>query len=247
MNIKEIVQTPYTTNPRFAPVDNVVLKPYTDDYYNEREYEYNHLGAEIYFESDIAKKECLVEKTSEAMQMWELPFVDIEEFGLEIPDDVIIMHKGKVEACFVAMASGWNPSKVAGMTLSEVHEPVADSDMLRKASEGIWRAMTSGKSFHRYTWGISPSGHLSNHPNWPKPDFKSLNDLYFRVEHERTLTVDEDTAAFFIDVTVRRLPFIFHLKNEYKDLIKQSINSMSDSVLKYKNLEKVKRLINEAN
>ena len=54
----------YTTNPRFAPVDNVVLKPYTDDYFNEREYEYNHLGAEIYFESDIAKKECLVEKTS---------------------------------------------------------------------------------------------------------------------------------------------------------------------------------------
>ena len=116
--------------------------------------------------------------------------------------------------------------------------------MLRKASEGIWRAMTSGKSFHRYTWGISPLRYLSNHPNWPKPDFESLDDLYFRVEHERTLTVDKDTAAFFIDVTVKRLPFIFHLKNEYKDLIKQSINSMSDNVLKYKNLEKVKELIN---
>ena len=49
---------------------------------------------------------------------------------------------------------------------------------------------------------------------------------------------------FFIDVTVRKGYFIFHLKNEYKDLIKQSINSMSDSVLKYKNLEKVRELIN---
>ena len=56
--------------------------------------------------------------------------------------------------------------------------------------------------------------------------------------------IPEFTAAFFIDVTVKRLPFIFHLKNEYKDLIKQSINSMSDNVLKYKNLEKVKELIN---
>ena len=52
--------------------------------------------------------------------------------------------------------------------------------------------MTSGKSFHRYVWGISPLKSLSNHPRHKKPSFKSLNDLYFRIEHERTLTVDED-------------------------------------------------------
>ncbi len=244
MNIKEIVQTPYTTNPRFAPVNDVIFKPYTDEAFEQRRQEFNSLGDEVAFESDLAKKECLVEKTSRAMQLDDEPFYDIIDMGLEIPDDIIIMHKGKVEAAFVAMASGWNPGKVKGMTLAEVHQPVADNEMLLKASEGIWRSMTSGKSFHRYTWGISPLKSLSNHPSYIKPDFKSLNDLYFRVEHERTKTVDEDTAAFFIDVEVYPLSFIFHLKHEYIDLFKNTINSMTNNVLEYKNLVKVKELIN---
>ena len=212
MNIKEIVQTPYKTTPRFTPIDDVIFKPYTQDAFEQRLNEYNSLGDEIAFESDIAKKECLVEKTSRAMQLEDEPFHDMIDMGLEIPDDIIIMHKGKVEAAFVAMASSWNPGEVAGMTLEEVHQPVADNEMLLKASEGIWRSMTSGKSFHRHVWGISPLKQLSNHPSYIRPTYNDLNDLYFRVEHERTFTVDKDTAAFFIDVEVMPLPTVFHLK-----------------------------------
>ena len=244
MNIKEIVQIPYTTSPKFTPINDVIFKEYTQNAFEQRVCEFNALGDEVAFESDIAKKECLVEKTSRAMQLEDEPFFDIIDMGLEIPDDVIIMHKGKVEAAFVAMASSWNPGEVAGMTLAEVHQPVADNEMLLKASEGIWRSMTSGKSFHRHVWGISSLETLSNHPDHKKPIYHSLDDLYFRVEHERTLTVDKDTAAFFIDVEVLPLKTIFHLKHEYKDLIKNSINSMTDSILDYKNLNQVKRLIN---
>ena len=154
MNIKEIVQTPYTTSPRFTPIDFVEFKDYLQEAFEERFIEYNTLMGDMSFESDLAVEKKLVKKTSEAMNLSDCPFLDIIEMGLEIPDDVIIMHKGKVEACFVAMASGWNPKKVNGMTLSEVHEPVADGETLRKASDGIWRAMTSGKSFHRHTWAI---------------------------------------------------------------------------------------------
>ena len=244
MNIKEIVQTPYTTSPRFTPIDSVEFKDYLQEAFEERLNEYNTLMDDMCFESSLAKEKKLVKKTSEAMNIEY--FSDIIEMGLEIPDDVIIMHKGKVEAAFVAMASNWNPRSVQGKTLAEVHEPVADNEMLVRASDGIWRSMTSGKSFHRHVWGISPLKSLSNHPrHWPKTfKVKSLDDLYFRIEHERTLTVDEDTAAFFIDVEVMPLSTVFHLKNEYRDIIKDSINSMSENILAYKNLEHVKELIN---
>ena len=242
MNIKEIVQTPYTTSPRFTPIDFVEFKDYLQEAFEERFIEYNTLMGDMSFESDLAVEKKLVKKTSEAMNIE--PFNDIIEMGLEIPDDVIIMYKGKVEAAFVAMASSWNPRTVQGKTLSEVHQPVADNEMLLKASDGIWRSMTSGKSFHRHVWGISPLKKLSNHPRHKKPEFKSLNDLYFRIEHERTLTVDKDTAAFFIDVEVISLSTIFQLKHEYRDLIKESINSMSENILAYKNLEEVKEMIN---
>lgn len=242
MNIKEIVQTPYSTAPRFTPIDFVEFKDYLQEAFEERLNEYNTLMGDMSFESDLAVGKKLVKKTSEAMNIE--PFNDIIEMGLEIPDDVIIMHKGKVEAAFVAMASSWNPKQVEGMTLEEVHQPVADNEMLLRASDGIWRSMTSGKSFHRHVWGISPLKSLSNHPRHKKPSFKSLDDLYFRIEHERTLTVDEDTAAFFIDVEVMPLSTVFHLKTEYRNLIKDSINSMSENVLAYKNLEEVKEMIN---
>ena len=244
MNIKEIVQTPYSTAPRFTPIDFVEFKDYLQGAFKERLNEYNTLMGDMSFESDLAVEKKLVKKTSEAMNLSDCPFLDIVEMGLEIPDDVIIMHKGKVEAAFVAMASSWNPRTVQGKTLEEVHQPVADNEMLLRASDGIWRSMTSGKSFHRHVWGISPLKSLSNHPRHKKPEFKNLDDLYFRIEHERTLTVDEDTAAFFIDVEVHPLSSIFYLKHEYKDLIKDSINSMSENVLAYKNLEEVKEMIN---
>lgn len=242
MNIKEIVQTPYSTAPRFTPIDFVEFKDYLQEAFEERLNEYNTLMGDMSFESDLAVGKKLVKKTSEAMNIE--PFNDIIEMGLEIPDDVIIMHKGKVEAAFVAMASSWNPKQVEGMTLEEVHQPVADNEMLLRASDGIWRSMTSGKSFHRHVWGISPLKSLSNHPRHKKPEIKNLDDLYFRIEHERTLTVDEDTAAFFIDVEVMPLSTVFHLKTEYRNLIKDSINSMSENVLAYKNLEEVKEMIN---
>ena len=251
MNIKEIVQTPYTTSPRFTPIDSVKFKDYLQEAFEERLNEYNTLLGDMSFESDLAVEKKLVKKTSEAMNepfqdgSFSEPYYDIIEMGLEIPDDVIIMHKGKVEAAFVAMASSWNPRTVQGKTLEEVHKPVADNEMLLRASNAIWRSMTSGKSFHRYVWGISPLKSLSNHPRHKKPSFKSLNDLYFRIEHERTLTVDEDTAAFFIDVEVMPLSTVFHLKQEYRDLIKDSINSMSENLLAYKNLEEVKEMIND--
>ena len=251
MNIKEIVQIPYTTSPRFTPIEFVKFKDYLQEAFEERLNEYNTLLGDMSFESDLAVEKKLVKKTSEALYTETFqdgsfvePYKDIIEMGLEIPDDVIIMHKGKVEAAFVAMASSWNPRTVQGKTLEEVHQPVADNEMLLRASDGIWRSMTSGKSFHRHVWGISPLKTLSNHPRHKKPEIKNLDDLYFRVEHERTLTVDEDTAAFFIDVEVLPLKTVFHLKNEYRDLIKDSINSMSENLLAYKNLEEVKEMIN---
>ena len=245
MNIKEIVQIPYSTAPRFTPIDFVEFKDYLQEAFEERLIEYNTLMGDMSFESDVAEEKKLVKKTSEAMNI-DPCFNDIIEMGLEIPDDVIIMHKGKVEAAFVAMASNWDPRTVQGKTLAEVHQPVADNEMLVRASDGIWRSMTSGKSFHRHVWGISPLKSLSNHPrHWPETfEVKSLDDLYFRIEHERTLTVDEDTAAFFIDVEVMPLSTVFHLKNEYRDILKDSINSMSENILAYKNLERVKELIN---
>ena len=78
---------------------------------------------------------------------------------------------------------------------------------------------------------------------YDRPDFNSLDDLTFRVEHERTATVIEGTTAVFL-IHVDIYPLKDVLKTDF-GLIKGAIDSMSESVLEYKNLVKVKELMNE--
>tara|TARA_B100000287_G_scaffold418771_1_gene456179 strand:+ start:62 stop:895 length:834 start_codon:yes stop_codon:yes gene_type:complete len=261
-NLKDIVKVPFTTNPVFEKFDGPLEFKHDLEMKVQRENEFKELGKKIWFESDLIKEKNYVNKVTSKIKRKMQSETSISEYasydsivdwGLNHSNDLVIMHKGKVEACFVACASSWNPGDKMGKTLEELHEPVADSEALRKASEGIWRAMTSGQMFHRYTWGISPLGIYSNHPHWPKPDFNSLTELYFRIEHERTITVDEDTAAFLIEVDVYPLQQLFHLHDEpggghntYRKLIRDSVYSMSDAVLDYKNLKKVKRLLKKS-
>ena len=70
-----------------------------------------------------------------------------------------------------------------------------------------------------------------------------MDDLWFRVEHERTIPVEKNkSCALLISVDV--FPLTDVLRTDGK-LLKKSIDSMSDNVLVYKNLKKVKRLVNE--
>ena len=144
---------------------------------------------------------------------------------------------------FCCVHSSWNDGEKVGKSLAELHEPIADNEALLRASDGIMRAMTSGQSYHRYTWGISSLDGYSNHPLYDKPEFDSLDDLTFRVEHERTMTVIKDTTAVFL-IHVDIYPLKEVLKTDF-GLIKGAIDSMSESVLQYKNLIKVKELMNE--
>ena len=105
------------------------------------------------------------------------------------------------------------------------------------------RAMCSGQSFHRYTWGISPLSGYSNHPLYEKPEIKNLKDLTFRVEHERTMTVKEGETAVFL-IHVDTYPLMDVLETD-SGLIIQAIDSMSESVLEYKNLVEVRELLHE--
>ena len=81
-----------------------------------------------------------------------------------------------------------------------------------------------------------------NHPKYDKPEIKNLDDLYFRVEHERTMTVIRDeTAVFLIHVDVYPFKEVWETDN---GLIKQAIDSMSENV-RIQESNKIKELIHE--
>ena len=250
---EHVIRVPFDMRPIFKPC----LKPSfnaneTDlEIQAQKVIELNNLGKDVWFETPTAIEEKLVYDTAKKLGLFNqhdkqnslIECDNIKQLGLAIEDDVVIMHKGKLEACFVAFPSSWNAGDKVGKSLAELHEPIADNEALVRASDGIIRAMTSGQSFHRYTWGISSLGGYSNHPKYDKPEIKNLDNLYFRVEHERTMTVIKDeTAVFLIHVDVYPFKEVWETDN---GLIKQAIDSMSENVLEYKNLIKVRELIHE--
>ena len=250
---EHVIRTPFDMKPVFTQCERPKFNANNTDLeiQNLKKLELDNLGPDIWFETDVAKEEKLAERTAASLGLFNQHddyqlFTEcnsIKDLGLAIEDDVVIMHRGKLEACFVAFPSSWNAGEKVGKTLNELHEPIADNEALLRASEGIMRAMSSGQSFHRYTWGISSLSGYSNHPSYERPDFDSLDDLTFRVEHERTATVIKDTTAVFL-IHVDVYPLKEVLKTDF-GLIKESIDSMSDNVLEYKNLNKVKELMSE--
>ena len=247
--LEHVIRTPFDMKPVFKPCE----RPNDTDVFiqSQKRIELDNLGKNIWFETPLAVEEELVFKTAQKLGLFNqksdyrvlIDCDNMKQLGLAIEDDIVIMHNGKLESCFVAFPSSWNAGEKVGKTLAELHEPIADNETLVRASNGIMRAMTSGQSFERYTWGITSLDGYSNHPLYEKPDFDSLDDLTFRVEHERTMTVIKDTTAVFL-IHVDIYPLKEVLKTDL-GLIKGSIDSMSANVLQYKNLVKVKELMNE--
>ena len=250
---EHVVRVPFDMKPVFTQCERPSFNVNDTDLLIQAQkvIELNNLGENVWFETETAIKEDLVYETAKKLGLFNehdnyqlLPECkDIKQLGLAIEDDVVIMHRGKLEACFVAFPSSWNAGEKVGKSLTELHEPIADNEALVRASDGIIRAMCSGQSYERYTWGITSLGGYSNHPKYDKPEIKNLDDLYFRVEHERTMTVIKDeTAVFLIHVDVYPFKEVWETDN---GLIKQAIDSMSENVLEYKNLIKVRELIHE--
>jgi|TARA_R110002153_G_scaffold91773_1_gene223398 hypothetical protein len=251
--LEHVIRTPFDMKPVFKPCERPTFNANDTDVFiqSQKRIELDNLGKNIWFETPLAVEEELVFKTAQKLGLFNqksdyrvlIDCENIQQLGLAIEDDIVIMHNGKLESCFVAFPSSWNAGEKVGKTLAELHEPIADNETLVRASDGIMRAMTSGQSFERYTWGITSLDGYSNHPLYEKPDFDSLDDLTFRVEHERTMTVIKDTTAVFL-IHVDIYPLKEVLKTDL-GLIKGSIDSMSANVLQYKNLVKVKELMNE--
>ena len=187
-------------------------------------------------ETQISKKENLIEKFINFCNLDK--GLSLNDITTKFEEDFAIMYKGKMEVVSVCFPSGWIPKEKLGKNLSDIHKPVADNEQLLKASDKLTDYMTK-QSIKRWVWTITTSNELSNFPNYEKPELTSFANLFFRVETQTTAPVDGETSLFFIKVDVLPLAQVWDKK------ILDSINSMSENVLKYKGLKQIKELLNK--
>ena len=170
---------------------------------------------------------------------------NIKELALNFQEDIAIMRNGQLEAVCFCFPSGWSPSEKIGMTLAEIHRPVADGAELVNRSARLAATMADpvlGR-FQRQVWTVTANPALSNLPGTaPESVPRTIDDLWFRWENQTTEPLGTDNASlFFVDVNV--VP----LRSVWSDLggqIVASVNSMTDAVLDYKNLQHIKTVLN---
>lgn len=243
MLLDEIISVPYTTHPKMTKnKGNIFNKTPNLDYIRSKEKELKQFAPDLCAETfeNISKQ--LVRKSSIYCGV---PQTDsIIEFAMNFEEDVAIMHNGKLSGICFCFPSSWIPKKRIGMSLEDIHSQVADNERLIKMSAKIASTMADPVlgSFRRYVWTITNNPELSNHPKRKSMIVpKSLDDLYFRLETQTTAPIgDCVTSLFFVKVQVIPLS---HVWGSYGKLITNSVNSMSDAILEYKNLKHIKTVL----
>ena len=172
---------------------------------------------------------------------------NIVDLAMQIKEDIAILHQASlVNICF-CFPSSWVPALRLGQSLTEIHRPVADGEALQRHSLRIAEIMAQQGNFRRWVWTISTTDQLSNHPDQPRPPVTAstgIDDLWLRTERQTTFPLgDGESSGFLVLVETHPLQIIWQ-DSDQKTAMINSLNSMTDAVLDYKNLRDIKNLLN---
>lgn len=242
MNVNDVIKVPYTTRPHMMRNDGAVFNRIPElRYLREKKQMLSEYGSDLYGQQDNS----IVRRASLHLGLGDID--SIVELASHLEEDVAILHRGVLSAICFCFPSSWVPSQRVGRSLEEIHGPVADGDHLRSASARIAKTISDPTlgSFKRYVWTISRVPHLSNHPKVVdkyRDAVIEIDNLFFRTEIQTTQPLsDGDTCVFFVKVDVVPLKDVW---SNHSTLILESINSMSDTILTYKNLHDIKNCLN---
>jgi dimethylamine monooxygenase subunit A len=162
---------------------------------------------------------------------------------------VLDLASGCVPWMCVCVPSGWAPEDKIGRDLTAIHAPVADRAALAARWPQMLRLLAGGASWERHVWTISPSPYHDRHPRrllpvaWPDTDDAGIfaSRCFLRTERQtffpvagRDLTPPRQ-LVFTITVGLQPLPDAVRQAADAARLL-QSLQSMSDAVLAYKQL-----------
>ncbi|MFM8233731.1 MAG: heme-dependent oxidative N-demethylase subunit alpha family protein [Holophagaceae bacterium] len=229
--------------PYQGPIYNVNPNP---EYLRAKRRELTHFGSDLFGETSLAQSLHLATKASQHLGFGAV--ANITELALNLEEDIAIMYQGKLEAICFCFPSSWIPRERLGQNLAQIHAPVADGQALVRASINLTNRMANVQqgSFKRYVWTLSQSKDLSQHPSKVRSNHPpSIDHLFFRLETQITAPLIHSESSLFL-VKVDSIPLVELWSDpNKKTFIQNGINSMSEEVLKYKNLQEIKKVINQ--
>jgi hypothetical protein len=162
--------------------------------------------------------------------------------AMSLQEDLVLMEQGvdgvaRAALLQVDFPSAWDPAAKVGQDFHGLHAPVADNAALQAAAARLANALVDKGPFVRWVWTVT------THPGWrvwppaaPQVRPEASSPLYFRLERQSTMPLGEGYALFLIRVQVRPLDQVLAPPGRL-ELLQASLRSMSDAMVRYKNLE----------
>jgi hypothetical protein len=235
------VKVPYSVSADMSKFDGEFYNLYPDDYYlKQKENEIARFGSDV--SNSIPDAYSYLDTVTEFLGIKKVD--TITDIALQLEEDIAILDQGRLVSISFCFPSGFIPAEKLGMNFFDMHMPVGDGDRLRASSEKVSTLISrEGASFRRHVWTITSLPGLSQHPSLTRPNPSTIDDLYFRTETQTTVGLSNGICVFFVKVNMT--PFQICWNDEFKrNQITDSINSMSEAVLYYKNLHHIKSLLN---
>ncbi|CAD5372874.1 conserved hypothetical protein [Rubrivivax sp. A210] len=143
----------------------------------------------------------------------------------------------------VALPSHWAPEAKIGRHFAEVHAPVADGDLLRKAGDSLMRLVSGHQRWERFVWNVTDQPRLHAHPDRCDPErwrHTTVDCAWFRSERQTFIPLPAPGQAIFtIAVEVQALAAVLATPGRAARL-HEAIATMSPAVLAYRGLTAVR-------
>jgi len=157
---------------------------------------------------------------------------------------------GSVPWLCVCVPSHWAPEEKIGLDFTALHQPVADNAALLSAANQLVSLVTAGQAWERFVWTLASSPGYDQHPQrhprerWPRAvDDDGLADAcWLRAERQCFTPVGKGTAQALFSIRVMLEPLTQAIATPgMARRLHDSLASMSDAVLDYKNLRAVRQ------
>jgi hypothetical protein len=176
---------------------------------------------------------------------WRLPAL----LALTFAEDIAIVDAADATVPWMAVAlpSHWAPEDKVGRHFAQIHAPVADADLVRKAGEGLLRLVSGDERWERFVWNVTDNPRLHTHPRrvdaarWGhEPAARGLPRAWFRSERQTFIPVPgHGQSLFTIAVDVQLLPQVVDTPERARRLA-DAVQTMSPAVLQYRGLTGVR-------
>ncbi len=176
-----------------------------------------------------------------------LPFEPEDPPELAFEEDLAVLDGATATLPWlcVCVPSHWAPEDKVGLDFAALHGPVADNAALLAASRQLVALVTDGNCWERHVWTISPSGRYDQHPRrhertpWPQgcDPQQFAARCWLRAERQTFFPVGQGTRQAVFTIRVMLQPLAQAVAAPWQAVrLRESLASMSDAVLAYKNL-----------